>query len=313
MKTQIAFGLIVLLVSTNALADAGDGPGDRETQLAALAQYDMLSLGAQEIQSSTAGLVIDSENLTFVGLYTQHRFGKPLEFGYPETYHSIDVLLDGKINRYQYILIVQRNSDEMASGGIDYYQIGAVLGYEVIKDSGMSLVLGGGLAMGKFSEETTASDSSQIIPVPLVRFNYSSERIAGKFEFLTSPNLDFTLFPKDRFRVLCDFRLDHIRDARDAIFELRLEYRLFRPDSPRGDFAGVSLGVTNANVGEFNIGHPNGETLEAHYYSVFAMLDLSIIKATAGYAFGGRELYRGTIKRDVGEGAFFSIQGAMPF
>ena len=62
------------------------------------------------------------------------------------------------------------------------------------------------------------------------------------------------------------------------------------------------------------IGDEGGdESVEVHYYSVFGAIDLSLLKITGGYAFGGRELYREEIKNDTGEGYFVSVQGMYQF
>lgn len=105
-----------------------------------------------------------------------------------------------------------------------------------------------------------------------------------------------------------------MRDERDLIYELKLDYRFFPQDSSYGDFAGLAVGFKNDHYGAFSLGGAKGEeSLELHDYSVFATLDLSLLKITAGNAFGGREVYRETTTRDVGEGVFLSVQGMIPF
>jgi hypothetical protein len=224
------------------------------------------------------------------------------------------MLLDSRSNGYQYIGIFRSESDKPIGGGLHTFQAAAAYGFEKIREPDLSLVLGVGFAIGDFGIKTPSGDIWPIIPVPLIRMNYRSERVAVKFEFLTSPNLSFTLFPKNRLRITGDFRMDQLRDVRDIIFESKVDYRFFSPKSTYGDFAGISVGIKNDNYGEFNLAHHKGkETFEMHYYSLFTTLDLSLLKITAGYAFGGRELYRGIIEQDVGKGAYFSIQGMIPF
>ena len=150
--------------------------------------------------------------------------------------------------------------------------------------------------------------------MPLVRVNYHTDWLDTKFEFITSPNLSFTLAPRDRVRLTGDFRMDQFRDARDLIYEVALEYRPYSEQKEQGDFAGVSIGFKNDNYGAFKLGNEGeDESLEVHYNSLFAAIDVSVLKITAGYAFDGRSLYRETQKQDMGEGFFISVQAMYPF
>ncbi|PLX93965.1 MAG: hypothetical protein C0619_03795 [Desulfuromonas sp.] len=224
------------------------------------------------------------------------------------------MLLDGEKGRHQYLGIFKSESDQPVSGGINTYQTAAVYGYEVIDKPDLSLVLGGGIAVGNFGVETSDGENWPLIPVPLVRVNYHTDWLDTRFEFLTSPTLSFTMAPKSRMRLNGDFRMDQSRDSRDLIYEVALEYRPYSEQDKRGDFAGVSIGVKNDNYGAFNLGNEGeDETLEVHYNSIFAAVDVSVLKITAGYAFDGRALYRETQKQDLGEGLFLSVQAMCPF
>ena len=260
-----------------------------------------------------------SDNVLFVGLYTQHSFEEPFLFGYPDVYHSIDVLLDSQKNRHQYLGIFKSESDQPVYGGLITFQTAVAYGYELVQRQNYSLVLGGGLAVSDFGIELSNGEPWPLIPVPLIRMKYNSKYIESKFEFLTSPNFDLTVGPKSQLRFIGECRMDQFRDIRDLIFECSLAYRFFPVDHPMGDFAGISVGVKNDNYGAFNLGSydtidfEEEESIELHYNAVFGTIDLTLLKISGGYAFNGRELYRGVDTRDIGDGYFLSIEGMYQF
>lgn len=314
MKKYIKTIIMFMMVSGAVFANDDNEEKTGVFNFIPLVHYEYLSLDLQDVHSAGAGLIIDSENLLFVGIYSGYSFGEELSYDYPGLYHKLDCLLDGRIGRHQYIGIFKTQSDRPVSGGLSTYTSAAVYGYELIKKENFSFFLGAGAAVGDFGIEFSNGDSCPVIPVPLVRMKYASDLIETKFEFLTSPNFSFTLGPKSRVRLTGDFRMDQFRDERDIIFELALAYRFFSAEHEMGDFAGVSLGIKNDNYGAFMLGGENGdESVELHYYAAFASLDLSLLKITGGYAFEGRELYREEEKKDSGEGWFVSVQGLYQF
>ena len=230
MKEYIFAALIVFTVAAAAFAEDTDNKEKANVNLIPLLQYDYLSLDSQEIRSSSAGLILDSDDLMFIGIYSRHELGDELPYGYPDLYHTIDTLLDGKKDRHRYIGIFKSESDQPVSGGLSTYQAAAVYGYAVSRGPGLSLVLGGGLALGDFGIDRSNGEPWPVIPVPLVRMKYGSRWIDAKFEFLTSPNFSFTIAPKSRIRFTGDFRMVQSRDMRDLIFECALAYRFFPPD-----------------------------------------------------------------------------------
>ncbi|MBF0194926.1 MAG: hypothetical protein HQL71_10215 [Magnetococcales bacterium] len=314
MFNKIFFSCLLVMFPVVSFAQDQSETNLKPVQIVPLVQYENLSLESQNIQSSSAGLQIIGTDVQFIGLYTQHVFKEPLNSGFPRRYHTIDVLLDGKNGRNQYLGIFKSESDKPVSGGIDTYQAAGVYGYEVIQKPNFSFVLGGGLAVGNFGIETDDGENWPVIPVPLVRLNYHSDWLEAKFEFLTSPNISFTLAPKDRIRLTGDIRMDQFRDTRDIIFEVALAYRPFSNKNEMGDYTGIALGFKNDHYGPFKLGNKEEEeSIEVHYYSLFAEFDISVLKITAGYAFGGRSLYNETDKLNLKEGSYVSVQGMFPF
>ncbi|MCK4695957.1 MAG: hypothetical protein KAT74_09350 [Candidatus Cloacimonetes bacterium] len=318
MKNKLLISLIIVFMLTMPLIAQNEQKRDGVHYIPLL-KYDFLSMDSQNIYSPCIGLVIMSEDVMFVGLYTRHSFKEPLLFDYPEVYHSIDILYDAQKNRHQYLGIFKSESDQPVYGGLKTFQTAIAYGYELVQRQNYSLVLGGGLAVSDFGIELSNGKPWPLIPVPLIRMNYSSKCIETKFEFLTSPNFDLTIGPKSQFRFIGECRMDQFRDIRDLIFECSLAYRFFPVDHPMGDFAGISVGVKNDNYGAFNLGDyeavylEEDESIEVHYNAVFGMIDFTLLKISGGYAFSGRELYRGVDTRDVGEGYFLSIEGMYQF
>lgn len=313
LNRKICCCLMVMYTMT-AFAENQSEAKPAVVQIVPLAQFENLNLTSQSIQSSSAGILINSTDVQFVGLYTQHVFEEPLDYDFPRRYHTIDTLLEVKHGRDQYIGFFKSESDKPVSGGINTYQTAVVYGYEIINKAKMSLVLGGGIAVGNFGIKTPDGKNWPLIPVPLLRMNYHSDWLDAKFEFVTSPNLSFTLAPKDRVRLTGDFRMDQMRDSRDLIYEVALIYRPYSDQYEMGDFAGLSMGFKNDNYGAFKLGHEGeDESLEAHYKALFVAIDVTVLKITAGYVFDGRLLYRETEKQDMGEGYYISVQGMYPF
>jgi len=313
MKKIITVLLIMLTVSMTALAEENSRKSNDEVNFIPLLKYDYLNLESQNIHSTSAGTVIKSEDVMFVGLYTRHLFKDSLYYDYPEVNHTIDVLLDGKEKRHQYLGILKSESDEPVYSGLRTFQAAAVYGYELYRSRNFSLVLGGGLAVGDFGFERENGEPWPVIPVPLIRANYKTDWIKCKFEFITGPNFELIIGPKSHVRFITDVRMDQLRDSRDLIFESSLAYRFFPSESEMGDFAGISVGFKNDNYGEFNIGGQKDEFFELHYYSVFGAIDISLVKLAGGYTFGGRELFRHEHKKNIGEGYFLSIQALYQF
>lgn len=314
MKINMLMLFILLMMATAAIAENHNREDKDEVKIIPVVQYDYLSLDSQSIQSPGAGIILQSKDVMFVGVYTRHTFGEELSYDYPDVYHTIDTLLDGKSDRHQYLGIFKSESDLPVAGGLHTFQAATVYGYEIIAGNRLSLVLGGGLAVSDFGIERDNGEPWPVIPVPLVRMNYSSEWIKAKFECITSPNLSFTLVPESRLRLTVDLRMDQTRDMRDLIFDFALAYRFFKPDHEMGDYAGISAGFKNDNYGAFCLkGKDGDESIEVHYYSVYGTVDLSLLKITGGYAFKGRELYLEKNKVDAGNGYYLSVQGLYQF
>jgi hypothetical protein len=205
-STMARFSIIsigVLCMLFPGLVRAGEDRLDKKpgVDIIPLFQYNFLSLEKQQIRSFSGGGVLQSEDVQCVGLYSRHEIRQPLLYEYPEVLHSVDLLLDGTHGRHQYIAIFKSESDRPVVGGLQTFQSALVYGYEFRPGRGWSIAAGGGLAVSDFGIDGPDGDPWPVIPVPLLRINYSAEYLAAKFECLTSPNLDFTIGPKSPLRV----------------------------------------------------------------------------------------------------------------
>ena len=283
---------------------------DPGLQVIPLAQYELLSLESQTVHSPGVGVVVVAEELVLVGLYNRRLFTQDLDFDYPETYHSIELVADGRSARHRYLAAFQSRSDQPVVGGVRTFQAAAVYGYEVVQQPRFSLVLGGGLAVSDFGIETAGGDPWPVIPVPLIRAAWESPLLNAGLDFITGPNVNLTLAPQSRFRATLDARLDQLRDERDLLFEGALVYRFFTPEHPMGDLAGVSVGI-KSDAYEF-AREAKDESLELHYYAFFGTLDLTLLTLSGGYAFDSRLRYRERVSAFAGDGWFICVSALYP-
>jgi hypothetical protein len=304
--------LLILPLAPHAFSSEETVPA--EVQYVPLAQYERMNLSSQSVESLTTGLVINSDNALFVGMVSTHSFEESIGSGIAKRYTAVDVLFDVTRGRHQYMAIAKSESDQLLNSAVENSLAAAVYGYELIQDSNISLVIGGGLALGDFGIETSNGSNWPLIPVPLVRLNTQSDWLETQFEFLTSPNFSFTLAPQGHVQVKGDFRMDQMRDLRDVIFETTLEYRPFSEGSEVGDFAGLAVGFKNDNYSAFmNNKNSGNDSAEVQYQALFAAIDLSLLKVTTGYAINGQTRFSDTENETLGEGFYFSIQGMFAF
>jgi len=280
--------------------------------------YDFFRFGEQSIHSPIigAGFLFGEQDIPFdeverrflaLALYQPFFFREEPSEGLPKHFHQIDAIFDGRINRHQLLVIFKSAADKPVAGGLNTFQAGIGWGYEIVRRPNVSFIIGAALGVSDFE---ISGISSPILPLPLVRFGFNSQWVTASFDFLTGPNLDITIAPRERIRFTADMRLDNYRSINDLIFECILWYRLFDENHRLGDFAGIGIGVKNDSV-DFVISS-NDTTFELQQNSVFAVADLSLLKIEAGWIFNSRYLINETITESPGRGFFISIQGIIP-
>jgi len=283
--------------------------------------YNFMLIGEQTMHQPAlgAGFLSGEQNLPFneidrrvlaLALYQPLIFNTEPYSDVPEHLHTIDALIDGRINRHQLLLIFKSSSDEPIVGGLGTFQAGIAWGYEFIRRPHVSLILGAALAVSDFGLSLPSGAVWPLLPLPLVRFNVNTEWFSSSFDFLTGPNLSFTIAPKERFRFTADMRMDNYRSVNDLIYEYILWYRFFTEDHRLGDFAGIGFGIKNDSM-DFFISQ-NSTTFEVQQSSVVAVIDLSLFRIESGWIYNSRYMINGKVITNFGSGFFVSIQGIIP-
>jgi hypothetical protein len=212
------------------------------------------------------------------------------------------------------LVIFKSASDNPISGGLSTIQSGAGWGYEVVRKPNLSLILGAALCVGDFGITLPNGEPLPIMPLPLVRFNVNTRWFTSSFDFLSGPNLEISIAPKERIRFTADMRMDYYRSINDLIYECTLWYRLFNENHYLGDFARIGIGIKNESNSFVITGLSSGNSIdfEFQYNTLFAVLDLSIINIQGGWIFDSRYMIDGKITDRPGRGFYVSVQGIIP-
>ena len=289
--------------------------------------YDFIRLEEQTIHSPAAGagFLIGEQDLPFteverrflgLALYQPLILTETLYPGMPNMFHQFDAIFDGRIERHQLLVIFTASSNKPVTGGLNTFQAGMGWGYEVIRQPYMSLILGAALGMSDFGLSLPSGDPWPLLPLPLIRFGIDTQWFASSFDFLTGPNLSFTVAPKEKVRFTGDMRMDYYRSIGDLICEFTLWYRFFDAGHKLGDFAGIGAGFKNdsidSNLSRDAAAGKQVETFEIRQTSIFAVLDFSLIKMQGGWIFDSAYLLDGKETGGPGKGFFISIQGIIP-
>jgi hypothetical protein len=232
--------------------------------------------------------------------------------GTNETYHQIDVLLDGRIERHEFLGIFRSASDKPVAGGLQTFQAGTGWGYELIRNPSISLILGGAIAVGDFGLSLPDGGIVPVIPLPMIRFGLDLEWLGLTFDFLTGPNMSFTVAPERRIRLTADMRMDYYRSVEDIICEYILWYRFFDTNSKFGDFVGTGIGFKNDSLG-FDLSIGRDKKFELQHSAIFGVIDFTILKVEGGYIFDSRYLIDRNKLNSQGKGFYIAIQGLYRF
>jgi hypothetical protein len=317
--------LLFLLICTAHIVYAQEEPKGRMFSIIPIASYDYVHLDEQAIHSPSLGIGVMAGDYgsDFMDIHRSF-FGvakyQPVFFKQssgPATFHQIDVLLDGRIERHQLLAMFQSDSDKPAAGGLHTFQTGAGWGYELIRNSSVSLIVGAALAVGDLWFDLPNGEPLPVTPLPIVRFNFKFEWFDGAFEFLTGPELSFTIAPEKRIRFSAEVEIDGFESINDVTGEGVLWYRFFpenlgESSSSLGDFLGIGLGIKN-DCFDLDLAGPDKDTFKSLQTSVFATVDATALQISAGYIFDSRELYNDTVVRNTGQGFFISVQAMYRF
>ena len=316
---SLIFALTIPLIAQNG-KEKDDG-----VDVIPILNYNILSLDKRVVHVTGGGMAVmvgemepetveETDNLLAVGLYGCHILKDRPIFDYPDSYHSIEIILQRKVQRHQYYALFQSYSDMPITGGLHTFAFVSGYGFEFIHNNGHSLALGASLGITDWGIEFPDGGAWPVLPLPFVHYEFTSQWFDFSFDFTTSPMLDFIIAPEQKLRFNGSFMLTNldVKSPRDLKFDASLEYRFFSDDSPIGDFAGVRTGVLGEDYG-YDLGGNDNKSLQVSWYAVYGTLDLSFLEITGGYAFTGQERYGDGCTNELGDGFYFKVQLAYLF
>jgi len=309
--------LLIFMLSTAVYAQ----DTDKNWTVTPLLSHEYLSFQEQRILSPGEGLLFtrgdmnpplseERDCLLVAGIFKQY-FVQKEQCGYPNLYHSINIMVDRKIKRRLILGLLVAESDKPLYGGLRTFIAGPGYGYEFIRTENVFLTLGIGLGIGDFGIDLPNGGKLLVMPIPVIRFTIDSSLLDLSFEFLRKPVLNITLLPEYRIRVINFFTVNQFRDIRDLLFDTRLMYHFFSKESKLGDFASAGVGFKNGAFG-FPLAE-EGKSYELVYHSVYGMIDLSFLQIQGGYSFNGVEIYDLERKKEIGAGFYLNIVLAWQF
>ena len=276
-----------------------------------VAAYDYIALESRSLESPSLGAIILGENFLLSALYKQSTFSEEAPHDLAEDFHSIDTMLEVHTGRHQLLGCFKTESDQPVSGGWATLQATAIYNYQIIKSDEFVFRLGAGASLGDFGIDMKDGGNWPLIPVPFLGIEYNAPVLNAQFDFVTGPHLSVMLFPQSRVRLSGEAEINNYRDLQDLLFTAAVHYRFFPGEDSANDFAGVSAGISNNNLG-FTPGGSD-ESYEFQYYSLYTELDLSLLKITGGYAFNGQEHPGDGSVSKTGDGYFISLQAMYQF
>ena len=182
---------------------------------------------------------------------------------------------------------------------------------KIIDSDSTQLDIGGGLAATDTGIVLGGLDIF-IVPLPMIHFSYKNQIIDAEAEWIGMPDAIITLFPENIFRIHGTFALAGFDLPTDIMGDLALCCYPFR-DSFLKDLASISLGATH-EVKKLRINTEN--SLKYDYFTTYGQLSITALTVRAGYAFGGRQTFRGKeskITKDYDGGFFATLQAMYKF
>jgi hypothetical protein len=288
-----------------------------------LLNYEFVSLENQRRHAPGGGLLLlngnqnpplsEKRDFLMAGLLYKPYILKESPPGYPELYHDIDFIIEGKTGPHLIQGIFTAFSDRPVYGGLHTTAGKIGYGYELIRKERWNLTLGLALVIGDLGINLPNGVPWPVLPLPFGRLAFNSSILNLAYE---DPELRFTFLPASRVRMTGALWWDMgFHDIHDLKFNAALWYRFFGRDHPAGDFLGLGLGIQNAgqnNGTDFVLGE-KGKKYDMNYYSVFGTVDAGLLKLSGGYIFYSREVYDAEYSRPGGKGFFIKLELACPF
>ncbi|MDR3172502.1 MAG: hypothetical protein LBU17_12940 [Treponema sp.] len=302
--------IVLIYISSACFAQDADAKAKTDLMIIPQLSYEYLNLTEQQFHAPEEGLIFvhnDEEKLLLVQVSAKQYFmGQDNQAGHGGPYHDDTLMFVKKVKPHLFMALLDTGSNEPVYGGLRTFEVGLGYGYELIHNDHHSLTLGGALAVTDTGIEYGDGKTWPVMLYPVIQYEFESWFFDLKFEFITDPELSFTLLPKEKIRFSAEFGIDEFEGWRDFLFDCTLWYRFFDEDSVRGDFAGLGLGIKNSSIG-FDFGEKN-KSYELQYYTAYGTLDLSFLQMIGGYVFEGMETFDENLRRNAGGGFFVSVQ-----
>ena len=214
----------------------------------------------------------------------------------PGFFHHIDINLDGRFNRHQFLFKFFSDAEGPLVGGYNSFQIGAAWGYEILRLSRWSAILGAAYSYGRVW-----------LISPYLRFGIDTKLLAASLDlYLPYINLSFAIAPKSIVRFTTDIRMD--------TFRVNHDYVLWVHSFGIGvKVSFIDYALINNKINDFvcACGHTDIATFELSYASVFAVMNLSHIRIEGGFM-AGEYHYTKSYAGSPGFGFFISVKGTIP-
>jgi hypothetical protein len=293
---------------------------EKDIRIVPILNYEFFSVEQQKYHLPGGSLILlkgdhspsweeEPDNLMIGAVYKSAIINQ-FPLGYPSVFHYIDLIAERKIKRHFIQGLITSYSDKPFYGGLHtaYSQVG--YGYELIRKEKLNLTLGLALGISDYGFDLPNGGTWPLLPLPVINFNFNSRTVNLSF---TWPELKITLAPENRFRITGTVKLDiyKFRDIHDMQFDAIIWYRFFNKDFAYGDFAGAGLGIKNSGI-DFTLSE-KGKFYAMNSYSVFGILDASLLTISGGYIFYSRELYEINNSKPTGKGWFISVQALYQF
>jgi hypothetical protein len=292
IRKTIWIALLVSVFTVGMSAEESDAP----LAVYPLGRYETLSLPDTTIHAPGTGVLVMKDETFFVGQYALHLIDDAdLE---ASRFHTIDAIFDTSRDRHRLLSLFSSASDLPVAGGWHTLQAATVYGYRVVDTDRTTLTLGGGLALADFGIEMPDGGVWPLLPVPFIEGSYTSRAVAVSFDFITGPNLNVTIAPDAKVRVVADARIDEFRSIEDLVFEAAVVYEPF------------SLGIANKTF-SYDIAEDK-ESWDVGSYVLFGKLDLTVLTVTGGYAFDSWRRWDDEIERDGDSGFYLGIDVLIP-
>jgi hypothetical protein len=151
--------LMYVLIFMPLLGFAEDKDG-KDYSIIPLAAYEFVSLENRQYHAPGGGLVFmkgdqappveEERDSLMVAAFYQSYLLKENQSGYPDVYHAITSMAERKIKRRQMLGLFRSLSDKPVYGGLRTFQAALGYGYELVRNSSVSLTLGAAVGISEF-------------------------------------------------------------------------------------------------------------------------------------------------------------------